>query len=478
MLRGAAVMALAYAAALGAQAARAPHAARVEGQVADSLRGGVLVGASVVATPLYVTMDTVFHAAITDSVGHFVLDALPPGDYSLSVDHPLIDSTGIGASALTVTVLGDETVHVVLAIPSALALRRLLCAAIPMDSTEGVMLGTVRRADGPPLVNGTVVFTWADFVIERFSTVHPRELTASVRTDSLGTYRACGLPIQRSLFVQAQGEPGAQSGIVEEQIDAGGVLRRDLSISTPDSAPAVAPAAAMVPATTGAAPAARGLLLTGRVLTADETPIASAQVSLLGTAHAATTNERGEFRMANVPAGTQGLRVIALGYLPLVRRVDVVAGVAPVVVQLENVAVVLDSMQVIAKRTSRPGNPMTNGFEHRRHLGNGTFLTQGQIEATHGQVVTDVMRHVSGVHLATPRGAGSEIVVSNRGPVTFTGGPTVCPLDVYIDGIQVRPEDINLVPPGALHGMEVHSVATMPPQYKSGNCGAVFLWTR
>jgi outer membrane receptor for ferrienterochelin and colicin len=167
--------------------------------------------------------------------------------------------------------------------------------------------------------------------------------------------------------------------------------------------------------------------------------------------------------------------VIALGYLPQIQRIDV-GSAASVVVRLENAAVVLDSMRIVAQRARTPANPVVSGFEHRRHNGIGTFLTAQQIAATHALVVTDIVRHLDGVHLAMPRGTGSEIVVSNRGAASF--GATICPLDVFLDGTRVTSADINMVTPSSLHDLEIHSVATAPPQYKVGNCGAIFLWTR
>ncbi len=52
----------------------------------------------------------------------------------------------------------------------------------------------------------------------------------------------------------------------------------------------------------------------GRVRDAAGTPVASAQVVVLGTAHSARTDAVGRYRIAGVPAGTYALRASAAGY--------------------------------------------------------------------------------------------------------------------------------------------------------------------
>src|SRR6476659_2488043 len=192
---------------------------RIEGTIADSLRGGPLVGAVVVATAAGGVRDTIFYAAQTDARGHFVLGNLRPGSYALSVDHPVIDSTGIGAPLVAVNVADAQTASAFLAIPSGAALRRVLCSSVH-DPVLGVITGTVRLAGGRPAPNAAVVFSWTDFEVDSATvSVLSRQVDTSVRTDANGVYRACALPIQRSLFVQAQGDSDVQSGILEERIN-------------------------------------------------------------------------------------------------------------------------------------------------------------------------------------------------------------------------------------------------------------------
>jgi len=353
------------------------------------------------------------------------------------------------------------------------SLRRAICPAALKDSL-GIMLGTVKRADGQLVPNATVVFYWTDFdVYSATATVRSRELFASVHADSLGAYRACGLPVQRSLFVQAQGDQDTQSGIVEEQIGASGILLRDFRIGRTAE---VATTERTAVANDSTAPAS-GVALTGRVTTLRGAAIASAQVSLIGGSRSATTNEQGEFRIPDVTAGTQGLHVIALGYYPQMLRVEVNrGGNTPITVRMENAAVVLDSMRIIAKRSSNRLRLSHRDFERRKEAGVGTFLTAKDIAALQPSAVTDIFRHVSGVRLAASHGPFSGILVSDQGPAAFAS--TVCPLDVFLDGTRVLAEEINMIAPEVLYGIEVQTVATASVKYRTGKCGAVFLWTK
>jgi hypothetical protein len=448
---------------------------RIEGSVADSLRGGPLAGATVVATPAAAARDTTFHSAQTDSRGHFLLSNLGPGAWQLSVEHARIDSTGIGAPSVSVTIAAHDTVpaQAFLAIPSAATLRRALCAAAARDSSLGVMLGALRSADGTPVPGARLVISWDDFDVDRkTATVTPHKLLASVTSDASGVYRACGLPVQRSLFVQAQVDSTTQSGIVEEQIGATGVMVRDFRVG--DATPAFAASAVL--ASRDSTPAAGTELLAGTVTTLNGSPIPSAQVSLLGSGRAVTTNERGEFRLSGVSRGTAAVHVIALGYYPQIKRVDV-GGDQIANIRMENAAVVLDSMRVIARR-SIPISPMQNEFEQRRKRAFGTALSAEQIAAFNPMHVTDIFKHVNGVRVVKMAGQTEPVVISTRGRVTFINGPPTCPLTVYLDGIKLAIEEINIMAPKDLYGVEVYTVAGTPAQYRAGPCGVMLLWSK
>lgn len=50
---------------------------------------------------------------------------------------------------------------------------------------------------------------------------------------------------------------------------------------------------------------------------------------------------------------------------------------------------------------------------------------------------------------------------------------------LYLDGHRVAPDDVNVVSPSALYGVEIYSGAVAPSQYKGfGNCEIVLIWTK
>src|SRR5215467_3814890 len=68
-------------------------------------------------------------------------------------------------------------------------------------------------------------------------------------------------------------------------------------------------------------------IISGKVTEKDgKTGIPYAQISLLGTTGGVVADEQGQFTMSAVPAGTRSIRVLQLGYAPLVHQVIVHAG--------------------------------------------------------------------------------------------------------------------------------------------------------
>jgi hypothetical protein len=451
-------------AALAPLALARDSAAQAHGVVMDSVHRRPLDAATVVATPSAGVGDSAFHAALTDARGRFAFEGLRPGRYVLTVEHPWIDSTGVGVPPVTVEVPPSGDVTATLGIPSTATLRRVFCPAALRDSTLGVMLGVVRGVNGSPIPGARVVFTWSDFEVDPHSAVaSTKQVTTSAAADSVGVYRACGLPAARTLLVQAQADSTTQSGVLEDRIAEAGVLVRDFYVVPGDARAELGRYA-----------------VTGTVRAAAGQPVAGAQVRLFGTTRAATTNDVGEFRLSGLPGGTQAIEVVALGYYPYRTRVEVGDATPALAVRLEQAALVLDSMRIVAKRQRYPLAQSYREFDERRAAGRAAqFLTEEDIERRHPFETSDLFKVMPAVKVV---GFGSEAkVAATRGRTTL-GDPNVpnqeCALDIFIDGVRAQPSDVNTLPPEALHGVEVFTVATAPAKYRVGACGALFLWTK
>lgn len=470
------------------------QSARISGTVTDSVHRAPLADATVLATPVAPTRDTVFHTTRTDAQGRYALEGLQSGRYVISVEHAFTDSIGLSVPPGEVQLTSEGTTTANLVLPSVTTLRHRLCRAAESDTTLGVMLGAVRREDGGTVPGATVVFQWTELGAVDRKTLAARStrMTASATSDSTGVYRACGLPTATMLLVQAQHGPKEQSGIVEERIGEAGVLVRDLVLGDTSRATTLAGSSEPSPVRSADTSSVHGVgVARGVVLGERARPVAGAQVRLFGTSRAATTDASGEFRLADIPTGTQGFEIVALGYLSRRFRAEVSAGAPTMRVTMSKVAAVLDSVRVTASR--RQYSDRFREFDERKRLGMGQYVTDADIERRHPFLTTDVLRQMSGFAVVTGRD-GVQTLTANRGVITYRGlfevtsasgargrpaltgpGGRACP-QLYVDGLPST-TDLDEIPPTAIYGIEVYREGQEPPKY-GGFCGVILIWTK
>ena len=445
----------------------------VSGVVRDSIARAPLAGATV----QIVAADSVGRfgrSAASDSLGRFTLGDVPTGRYILGFFHPMLDSLGVEAPLREVLVDGHQPVRADLAIPSAARLRTAICG--PRSSADSglaaVVVGVVRDArDGRPAAGVTVSGEWVELTFNRRGLTRrvPRHL---VTTGANGWFAICNVPGPGTMGLLA-GSGADSTDLIEVDMPAGGFLRRDLYLGP-----------ARTVATTDA-PIHRLRTgdgsISGTVMTAEGAQwLAGAQV---GFANGPQTraNERGEWALADVPTGTRMLEIRALGYYPARRRVDVIAGSAPVRVALFTLTAMLDTVRVKASRL--PGELDRLGFEERRRTGSGFFLTAKDIERRKLTVLSDLFRNVPGIHFLQPKGLD--------GQFEMRGAFGRCVPTVYLNGLTlgIRPtsDDIDtFVRPEDVKGIEIYSDVAPPVQYRPEggtaleptHCGSIMIWTR
>src|SRR6476659_8734680 len=106
-----------------AAAAQQGAMASVAGSVIDSIHGGVPLPGAVVR------INETNRQGTTDASGQFKIDSLPPGEHSLSLVHPLLDTLGVAINTRAVPFQAGQTLAVELAIPSDQTVLELSCPA-------------------------------------------------------------------------------------------------------------------------------------------------------------------------------------------------------------------------------------------------------------------------------------------------------------------------------------------------------------
>ena len=422
--------------------------ATISGVVRDSLARAPLAGAMV----QLVSADSAAHSgrtAVADSLGRFAIGDVPDGHYMLGFFHPMLDSLGMEPPLRDVVVAGQQPVTADLAIPSPARMRAAICGPVAPSAPGAVIVGVVRDArDNASIAGATVMGEWLELSFTHAGVVHrlPR-LTATTTSD--GWFAMCDVPNPGNVALVAS--RGADStDRIEVQVPPDGFLRRELYLG---QARAVS-------------------RMSGTVVTAaDWAPLAGARVSI-GDGPRTITNGRGEWTIVDAPAGTRMLQVLAVGYYPMRRRLDVVSGAPPVRVELSTVKAVLDTIKVTAMRMSAPN---LEGFRKRLHTAVGRFITPEDIARRQPLATGDLFRTMQDISL-DERAVGPKTIL-------MRGGIGWCAPGVYVDDHFMRDltlDDINaLVQPREVGGIEIYTEASAPPQYqRMDGCGSIVIWTK
>ena len=211
-------------------------------------------------------------------------------------------------------------------------------------------------------------------------------------------------------------------------------------------------------------------------------PLHAAFVSILGTPIRVGTGPNGRFRILRVPAGEYLLVVKRVGYRPVSSVVDVAAS------DTLRVSYTLDQAPAVTTLgpvvVSEPSNSeRLAGFDSRRKLGVGEFLTLDQINKANTVYTTELMRKFISVNVSPSHTSA----ITEYFPLSARegGNPSMgaCPMQVYLDQVPLpTPFNLDLLPtPKDLYGIEVYSGAsTIPPQFAGPNrgCGVILVWTK
>jgi Carboxypeptidase regulatory-like domain len=448
------VVALATAPPATAQSPAPTAPATIRGTVIDSLRGRPLAGASI-------SVEGTIRTGVSDSLGQYRIDSIPPGAHQIALYHPLLDSLALSVYTAPVTMPpGVETV-VPLGLPSQATLLARLCTG---DSTARLLIiGQVLDADhDTPIQNATVTGSarTASVIVDEGNgkaTFRRTPAVRTIKTDADGRFHFC-LPAG-SHFIVAANLGSSLTGEIPLAL-ANDIAIPVLHVSRADSG------------------AARGrATLTGHVEAADGHPLDGASVHIEGSSAGATTGRDGAFSLSGAPSGTQ---------LVSVRHVGFIESTTPVVLSstsarslntvLEVQAVTLAKVDVKADALVIAAAYQRTGFAARQQSGFGHFLTAEDIASHNAGTATSLLAGVPGVQLQYSS-RGVRVVSARAGALSGRSCTTF-----YVDG-QYMPrgtagDDQTLPQAVEIIGTEVYQPDEPIAGQRPSRCLTVLIWTK
>ena len=461
----------------------------VRGTVWDSTRAGPLADATVLLAGTE-------YSAQTDSLGRFVIDALPNGVFTAQFSHARLDSLDIGSPEAEVEVTAGRPAELQLAIPSEAAILLAACAAEEQDAPGSVVSGMVTdRTRGASIPGATVRVQWQE--VETAGTrVQARNEWLDVTTDEDGRYVVCGVPIDELVHVHAS-ILTYRGDSVEVDFETPAHRSLDLQIDLPAAVAARTGIAARERAT--GAQGIQGVLLereTGTRVRDAEITIRTLSGEVVATG---LSGEGGHFRLPTPTPGRYLVSVRSLGYGSLDGEpVDVTQGQLTILeIAMAPEALALEPLVVTAE--PRAYHLEVEGFYRRMEGELGKFITPEVFEERRPRRSSDLLFGIPGVNVADPTtGAGGRAVYFRSGvrPSSFSGG-TLTPADVCWPMIYVNRQLVStggfasagaeptalddLVATADVWALEVYrSAAEIPPEFNGPNagCGVIVLWTR
>ena len=288
--------------------------ATLKGVVFDSTKMEALPGARVAVLGTSAMADA-------DADGQFELDGIPAGAHWVSFFHPRLQELGVSAPSRQVTFEDGRTVEVELSVPSERTLLMGWCMAEQTQPGRGALAGVVADSlTGVPLPRAVVT---AQPLQRRVGDPAP----IVTRTDEVGYYRICDLPVDREVKVQAEfGRSAGRTEVVS--LEQGGAEIRDLKLLL----------------------SAEGTLVGAVHDYTSGRPLVGATVAVLGTQISQLTDSTGSFVLDGLPPGRHLITTAFLGYAQHTDSVTVFSQeTVDTEIRLSQEAVELEGLTVTAR---------------------------------------------------------------------------------------------------------------------------------
>jgi hypothetical protein len=209
--------------------------ARLTGVVSDAESNAPVLWASV-------SLRGTDYEGRTDSLGRFSLIDVLPALYKVDARSATVTALGLdGKVDAEVDLRDTATVAIMLRTPAVRAALARACGddeQNAVDTRHGVLQGMVRLADGRPVAGATVDARWLESVDLRGRDVvgvSARELSVQTVSAASGTFRICGVPVDRTIHVRARRDTLRSSSFLVRVSPGAPVTVIDLNIVPVDA---------------------------------------------------------------------------------------------------------------------------------------------------------------------------------------------------------------------------------------------------
>lgn len=223
-------------------------------------------------------------------------------------------------------------------------------------------------------------------------------------------------------------------------------------------------------------------------------PVEDAEVRDVLSGTTAMTTKTGTVSLMFLPEGGGLVRVRKLGFEPQTFMVSISpTDTAPVTVVLVRTTAAQSLPTVIVRDSAvKYLSPALRGFEERRMMGFGHFISEAEMRKNDNHTMADVLiSHIPGLMIG-PAPLGAEFIVATRkmckgGALAGCKFPNCYPT-VLVDGVKANmgmsatlPPDWSKVLPTDYAAVEFYAGPAEAPVEFSGSaneCGLLLLWTR
>jgi hypothetical protein len=239
----------------------------------------------------------------------------------------------------------------------------------------------------------------------------------------------------------------------------------------------LAPLLLLAAGTLGAQSSKTGTL-TGTVLDEKGVPVPNVEVAITKVTRTTRTDSAGKYVLALLPVGSYDVAFRRVSYAPMVFTLEISAG-DTTDAEVKMNAVPQPMTRVVIE--DRLANIRLEGFENRKKMGIGHFITRGEIEARNPLQLTDMVRTVPGANVRSV-GMGRSILRFTRAAAKGRGGGD-CPPTYFIDGVMAVGYNLDDMPVGDVEAIELYSgLSSLPSEFAKARpnlaCGTVVIWTR